>query len=494
MRFIFILFLLELALSQTAITILGVKFPVDKYEEVDNNSVIVTIGGISRLLGKDQVEDFIVQNSIGAIKSPNDLSDFTKRAKASGRTDWALRAVQTLCDERVVLSGKDLIVRDVISEFGEFGNYPKALDPECAKEIFLNPDLPPPTNLGILYKLSGVIKEEANKRVPILEKKSAERLIGRLLELYGETDLDVQAIKTNFLKFLDLKESLVKGSFNEAEKLVNDLKETSFNVVLNDLIHDGAKSENNAGKTIKILSFALSSRPSTFKILDDAIERLRGEDLLIFSSSKILKFASQSDKFIPKIKDLVNEALSTNSFLIAEEGIKALLEISPSDGERAVIRIIEKQRAVGLFAEADRAAKLLNRNLTFIEKFRLFLFSDGWLLGITGFSLALTLVLFTLKKKRIKVQQLEEENPKEVPKFVTMQRASGLDRRKDEYAILLEFFELSGEVTEREIKNAFRKKIKEVHPDLVEGQNQDFLKTKESYERLLELHNAFNRG
>lgn len=495
MRLISIIFLTQLALGEASVTVLGVAFPVDKFEVVDEESVIVTINGVSRLLSKDKLEAWVVEHALGAIKSPRDLGDFTKRAKSSGRIDWALKAVQTLCDEKVVLPGKDIIVRDVISELKDFKNYPKRLDPECAKEIMLNPNLPPPEEVSVLYKLAGAVKEEAEKRVAqgIIEGKSSERLIERMLELYGETDIEISALRNNYLSVTRLQDAITRGSFSEAEKLVLDLKNTGFSVAINEILHEQAKSSDNPGRSLQILSLAISTRPSTFEILDQAISNLSIDDISVFSSDRVLKFASQNDKLISKLKNLTVEALSSNSFLSAEEGIRALISISSKDGEKLALKMMEKQRALGLFAEANRTATLISRKLTFLERLRLFLLSDGWLLGLTGLSLALLLALLRIRRKK-KVLKVKIKEDEVAPKFVTMGRATGFDRRKDEYATLLEYFGLSGQVSEREIKNAFRKKIKEVHPDLVEGQDQNFLKTKESYERLLELHNAFNRG
>ncbi|GEM_PF-4264091 len=495
MRLLSIILFSQLVLAEASVTVLGVSFPVDKFEVVDEESVVVTINGVSRLLSKDKVDAWVVEHALGAIKSPRDLGDFTKRAKASGRIDWALKAIQTLCDEKVVLPGKDIIVRDVISELRDFKDYPKKLDPECAKEIILNPSLTPPEEVSVLYKLAGAVKEEAEKRVAqgIIEGKSSQSLIDRMLELYGETDIEVSALRNNYLQVNRLKDAITRGSFSEAEQLVLELKNTGFSVAINEILHEQAKSSNNPGRSLQILSLAISTRPSTFEILDQAISNLSKDDIPVFTSDRVLKFASQNEKLVFKLKSLTTEALSSNSFLEAEEGIKALISISSKDGEKLALKMMEKQRALGLFTEANRTATLISRKLTFLERLRLFLLSDGWLLGLTGLSLAILLTLLRIRRKK-KVIKVKIQENNDTPKFVTMGRATGFDRRKDEYGTLLEFFGLSGQVTEREIKNAFRKKIKEVHPDLVEGQDQDFLKTKESYERLLELHNAFNRG
>lgn len=496
MRFLFVLISITGAICDSTITVLGVPFPVEKFEQVDEQNVVVTIGGVSRLLSKEKLDDWVVSNGLSLIQNPKYLGDFAKRASSSGRKDWAAKSIQILCDEGVKLSGKDLIVRDVISQLSDIGPYAKNLDPECAKEIFLNPDLPAPSQISILYKLGPVVKEEAERRVAqyLIEGKSPDRLVSRMLELYGETDIEVSALKENLRSFNQLKDAIARGSFSEAQSIISRLKLTSFAAPVNEMLHEQAKEAKGSGIILQILSLVISTRPSTFEMLGAAIKDLSGTDISVLSSDRVLNFASKSERFSEKVAEIVQDSLKTNSFLIAEEGIRVLLKVSPLEGERLALKLIEKQRALGLFAEAQRTASLINRNLTLTERLRLFLLTDGWLLGLTGLSLALLLILLRVSKKRKSIE-LKSPSADEIgPKFVTMGRAAGFDRRKDEYATLLEFFGLSGQVTERDIKNAFRKKIKEVHPDVVQGQNQDFLKTKESYERLLELHNAFNRG
>lgn len=496
MRFLFILISITGAICESTITVLGVPFPVEKFEQVDEQNVVVTISGVSRLLSKEKLDDWVVSNGLSLIQNPTYLGDFAKRASSSGRKDWAAKSIQILCDEGVRLSGKDLIVRDVISQLSDIGPYAKNLDPECAKEIFLNPDLPAPSQISILYKLGALVKEEAQRRVAeyLMEGKSPDRLVSRMLELYGETDIEVSTLKQNLGSFDQLKDAIARGSFSEAQSIVDRLKLTNLAAPVNEMLHEQAKEAKSPGRTLQILSLVISTRPSTFEILGTAVENLSSTDISVLSSDRVLNFARKSEGFSKKIAGIVKDSLKINSFLVAEEGIRALVKVSSFEGEKLAIKMIEKQRALGLFAEAERTASLINRSLTLPERLRLFLLTDGWLLGLTGLSLALLLLLLRVRRKRKKTKPKSPPIDEIGPKFVTMGRATGFDRRKDEYATLLEFFGLSGQVTEREIKNAFRKKIKEVHPDVVEGQDQNFLKTKESYERLLELHNAFNRG
>ncbi len=77
--------------------------------------------------------------------------------------------------------------------------------------------------------------------------------------------------------------------------------------------------------------------------------------------------------------------------------------------------------------------------------------------------------------------------------------ASGNVKQVDEYSRLLEFFKLTDAASEEEIKEAYRKYVRENHPDMNNSDPEKikkFQEVKSIYERIMDIkRNSFmNRG
>lgn len=114
---------------------------------------------------------------------------------------------------------------------------------------------------------------------------------------------------------------------------------------------------------------------------------------------------------------------------------------------------------------------------------------------LLGFSIYL--YIRDLRRDRIDAEERQEQRisdeyaPEEAPHGFSMARIPrALNPRMGEYMALLEEFELGPMATERQIKAAYRQRIKEVHPDLNHNSAEDrarFVALTSLYERIVQL-------
>jgi hypothetical protein len=186
-----------------------------------------------------------------------------------------------------------------------------------------------------------------------------------------------------------------------------------------------------------------------------------------------------------------------------------LLEVRPdpsfeNDELRKQVVHYGKSPEIKGFVEA-RFQELSLKNEGIFESLRLqYLRSPTTVIGVVAIcilvSVLVLLILLRLEKQRIKRKTALENKPK--PKepnvenrkdrnspgyFVNRNSSSKSADQDDEYSKLLGLFELTDKASEADIKHAYRKKMKELHPD----RSQD--RTPEQIEKFNDLQNAYER-
>jgi len=156
------------------------------------------------------------------------------------------------------------------------------------------------------------------------------------------------------------------------------------------------------------------------------------------------------------------------------------------------------------FAQGRRSELDLHGGLSFSQKLKLLIRGQSLeLLMLLGFALlgallvtfALYGVLKILEKSKGKMTKLEDRNQ---PGFLGSHQAEGFLTRQDEYSRLLQLFDLTDTCTENDIKKAYRRKMKELHPDSGKSLNDqemvEFRDLQEAYEKILTMRKSWFMG
>lgn len=506
-------------------TVLGLRIPIEKLENVDDKSVVVQIAGNqSRLIEKSALDEYVVSEGLRPeiVKnlSPQELASFIESSVNNQKTSWVAHGISVLCQTSQEASSKDPILKSSIN-FLVSQKYlepllklipkPDQFDEICAAPIFIPvSELKIASPISYLYKFSSSIKSQIRQNVinSLTEgnKQAANTNLENLVFLYGDADSDVDLLKKALIALQEAEDHLKEGRSIELASRTKLLNEAGFQGVWDSILEREAKTLINEGNAEKALNILSLQRVSSGEILVSALKALNKDNISVFTNEttkfRIIETANSHPKFIKEISDSIESALGASiksgQLLGSSEALEILSAIGSSSSDEIIYSAGLYQAKQGNFQKAQAIFSLLKRPLNLSERLKLFILTRGLILSliIGGFGISL-LLYFILKsrKQKIKVapKQVEEEET-ERPRFVTSATWGRVQVGDPEYRDLLNFFNLPIDATEKDIKNAFRKKIKEVHPDVNNNSSDEklFIQTKENYERLLTLIEARN--
>ena len=342
--------------------------------------------------------------------------------------------------------------------------------------------------------------------------------------VFGNDDKEALRFSTLFAKLEaqkadgDLVEQITVLSKNDPEikKYFEPLFAESVQKRIEDLLADG-----KAEKALDLLAQTDVTRrtPKTHELTEAAIVKLSTQSTFLAENPSVLKFVGFLSDKDPHIRDAVLLYIEQTAMRMSAYPDRAISILSALSVIRPDPNILNDQIRVSLAVQRLEAgdsssAKIYLQQvitpLTISQRLDLFtarikgskfIFSLGIVVVLTVCSLCMWLLFFRAKRSRriqaartTKTERdtVEEEAPERPrPAFVTShttprRRTSHLPM---EYLEALSDLGLQPEATLKDVKAAFRAKMKDIHPDAVghkEESTVDFINTKQAYEVILE--------
>lgn len=531
---IFFRTLIALSLTSFAwadsITILGVDFPVERITHSEDSTVIVTLNGESRLIPKSALDEFVIKGVFSKAfreklsLSGSQLEKFMIEALNNKNYEWVATSLASYCDEGFAQAGKKGFIqglyareKDIFIKINQY--FEKSIniihfDSECSEFLYKaginHPEQVKNGYLKLLYKIAPTIKElyKQGFAQSIISDEESSKLLNSYKVLYGDTD----PLVTYFTKRKLLISSITENVTHKRWlNLKNDIDTTGpeEKVVISQFLSN--KASDLCSKELLIDCISLLScipdegfRSDIPSMIKKALTEKISLENEIFIRKDLLKFLVKVSLKSPEVKnefeDMLESKLERSSEVFNFELLSILHELSPAKARSHGVLIAKKLYAIN---QTEDAKKIINNfvpQLSFLEKLSLHasrLFNSlFFLLSVAGVILT---TLGCIRFGKASKKQIDKSGNATTsgayqppPRFVSEIKLNLDTPRRIEINTCLHYFGLSENASEKEIKNAYRKRIKDVHPDAMGGSqnaeaNAEFLKTQEMYERLTEL-------
>lgn len=537
------------------ISICGVRFPVDSTKRMNDGSIKVDINGYAKLVSPSQLNDYVVNENFKDTEfrkaaHPDTLLDFIFCAAEQGERKWAEIALSAIIEsgestaEHVTtllsrLKGEDEIIKGALLGASDSESKPIVLIPLL---LHIGEG---DTEWLRTYGARWAFKRGADLRKGFVEnfisslsdaayEKKTSIPLGVLEALYGADDSTVVKIKSvlsrvnsiqSALRGENLSSVLTLLSSDDSDPEVSSMLEP----VILETIHREAKNllqEGRASDALLVLSRLKLERrtPTTHELVRESLRKLSVADISAVDHagiSEMLKFLCDKDEEIRRL--WLEKLASGTSFLISrgEMGnasrLVERLSVIPSVGSDVAdplrFKIAKAYYAVGDESNGQQTILSMTRAPSFTERISLYAarlsrlgvtilvllvvaaaaigFSPG---KVSGFVSRIKGWFISNDTSHVEEDEYEDDASAELPRFVSLSAMSKYDPRLEEYSALLELFGLKLGANEKQIKAAYRLKMKEVHPDLKGDRNKEsdaeFISFRGKYERLVELHRS----
>lgn len=349
--------------------------------------------------------------------------------------------------------------------------------------------------------------------------QDAEQYTTLMKEFFSADDPEVKSFQVLIVKLHEL----VQGG-NEVETTLSDLSSSDpilkryLAPLVMETIHKKAKeylAVNQSEKALQILSQVDQEKrtPLTHSLTVDSLKALPPNSRIFFDVQRVGDFiekVSSNDPFVREayfnlLERILKDRVSLDMITDGQEVLKLVTRIRPdpntlNDGFRIEAAIIllksdKKQDAKIFLDDVKTGIPILSRlRIIGIKMYIQRVLVCIVLVGLIGIFFALRFlpslatILFPPPKDGDEPSLQEEELERSRPVFVSSRgRVGGVPH---EYLEVLYELGLDGSATLKDIKTAYRNKIKDIHPDhqLNESSdNAEFLRVKDVYERALEI-------
>ena len=534
---VFLLIASPCFLSAEDFLIYNLKFPIIKINEIDSNLVEVHLKNNIEIVGKDDVNNFIVKNLF--LNSNNfakdDLKIFLEQSIRDENFNIAYLALKEL-DEVKNIKTEDYLLYEKLFNLKFYQEITPILIEELTNSqikkslvwqyYFYNGIL----NFGIKkieFKefLNQKIIEEINESIILSKIEDNISVDFALSEMDRfHTKLYKSSSSKGFEVFLKDYQDLISSPKKFIEKydlfkLEYEPYYSRLNVQINSYQFDFIKLslDNNFSQDafdLLILTHFEERSEKHHEVLLSIINSIsitQSPILIIQPYQSIIKEYSVKDARIKNATigayvKVINQFYSQNKVNEAQDYFNILeqyLEPSSLELNKLFFKKIQILHSQGLrhlvLADLETKSNFLNMQQ------RVWLFLRGYylfLLITIGFLISL---YFLIKYLKIKYGQ-EKLDSFDEPVQDTGNLSSkikSLNSQIQEYKSLLSFFELKDTCVAKDIKKAYRKRVKEFHPDLNNGAeqknltidpNNDFIEITKKYESLLALHNQYKKN
>lgn len=544
-------FSIALSVNADELTIFGLKFPVDRIVEVDENSTSVTIQGQTLLLAKTKLRAYVANRILESellskTFESEQLRTFFKNALESTELDYSADlAMQSffVLAERDLTEGKDTALQSLIQQSRASAQFNAVARKILANERSLA--LPGPYLLELIYSvgledpdwLLSHSQATLSKLSIDLESFINERLKQALLAGDFKHSLKIVAIASRVFGAEDSRYQRVRFLHDEVSRLssffeVGDLASVYPSLdaarkdpVLKDLvsplllkaIHREASKmlsqDRPDAALLALKDVELSRRTSTtHKLVEDAIERLKpglNSVLTDLQVELMLRSLALKDPYISKayliaLQDQLRFLADSDRVESAYKLLERILEIRPDPAQENDLARLHLSLAALDSGDRGLARSILNGKtgrLGLFNGLRLifagYYFSVWFIYILFAIALASAAILLfkSLPRLKFKSETIGTGIRRNAMDVMSSEESVGprftsprvRDYQLEEYEENMALFGLHPGSSEKEIKAAYRNAVKEFHPDANPDANTL------ASEKFIELTNAYNK-
>ncbi len=522
----------------------GVSFNVEELRPTGAGSTAVVLGRESALVDDEKINDYIVEQyfknrELFLTLSTKQVEQFVSAALEEGDIEAGALAVRGLFEFG------DASNPSVVTYFEELKKNERGV--ELFKRLL--PDMPAATvspqifsilivtvavqdlnwihdNIPTVLKthsaeLRSYLQSRVYEHIKDQDLDSARPLADLMTALFSPEDEEVKSLKLLMAKL----QSLLSGSLKEGNEAVISLSELAGDdpvlhrylaPVFIDTIHQrsvAALNGRNSERALILLSFFFIDRGTTeiYTLLIEALRVLPQQSEVLLQRKKIedfIVYVAEKDSFVREayIENLEqNIAYRVSKGLLSDtRSVFALLNrVRPdpnslNDGLRirsaiTLIKLDQGAEADELLGDVKTGVPILDTlKIFFIKLFNSSIFTVflvAAFLALAAFFWRTLIKLSDPSSPRRRAQpEVDGPQDSERPAFVTARsRSGGLPH---EYIECLHEFGMTPSSPMKEIKTAFRNRVKDIHPDHQSSANEspaEFIRIKAVYERLLEI-------
>jgi hypothetical protein len=420
-----------------------------------------------------------------------------------------------------------LLETKAVNEFS-----PTAL-PELIAILILDPSLELPESVKhLITSKAGLVKNVLKNRFFNALKDAnptlAKTILDRFIAVYGKDDPDVRSLSVVLSK-VEGSTSLSEftGILVELSGKDPELRRSLATIAL-DLLHERVFKFIQAQKPIEAIhelsGIDIDRRtPRTHQLATLAVQSLTFSDFIALKddtkSREFIKFLSAKDQnfrdacLITLEKEIlsifINQSFSEQIF---NAGFELMSDVRPDPNalnDRIRIKCIEQAYESGDTSPIKFIKSDIRSSLTFVDEIKLIILylKNNTIFILVTLLAVIGLIFGAIKKiKKLKAsrsnfksadyhksnnntsEELIEEPEEERPLFVKGRTTNS--KYPAMYVELLAEFGLNPDSTIKEIKSAYRSRMKDIHPDLAGASSKhtsEFIHYQEAYERLIEF-------
>ncbi|MGI6680577.1 MAG: hypothetical protein ACOX3T_03735 [Bdellovibrionota bacterium] len=524
--------------------IFGYKFPVESAQYLDGDLVNITIKGKeSAIVEKDKSDFYVFENLVKA----NALDEFYKICGSEclsnifqssfNQKDFNLSSLSYILlvnlvnkDEKFInlqdifLESKDnldvlefykyLFSQELPTKLLQNENVNKKLSEYCIKLSLNDSANISASVLGFVAKneksvaleFDRLLKEsvlfdnslnEANDLINLEEKllgfsssfyqkhiadlNKTKRIVGSIKKAKSKAELeDILLSNYKQVSFFDFIEEqfLERVYFLVDESLKGKLYSDALNTLM--LVPQNKVSE----KTLMYIQNIFEHSPKNIKLLTTSnFNKLKSilknndwlkEKVIIFEEAYLSSLIKNFNK-----NDFVN-------------GFNMLLELRPNasiKNDSLKISLAFEALSLNNKGLSNQILSTVNNKFSYLISFRgLFLFCKRYLWMFFAVATAFVFIYISMLKASKGDVKRPSANEK-VSEKSNGEKKVDLTNEIKEYQRILKYFDLSENVYDiKKIKSAYRKKIKQIHPDIIGKETKEFSTVQEMYKSLLKLH------
>lgn len=535
------------------LSIAGVKFQVDELVKIDAENVQLSIGGETVIIPQAQLESLVIQRSLKDHRFVANLEDkvlenFAIERLRIGNTEQAAQALEILFERQieqplyaqkfleslpadVQLDTRLQLYRSIILALRDSERLRVFITYPMYRIGLKDPDWLRVNATAAVYLLGNNLKElaarEFSRALAANDFSAMETILRFLQELFGANDTVYRKFRLAQSRILEVKQLLEQQKVELITPWIKGIKNDSeLFALLADFVYETLRQQaaiylqaKRPELALRILIWIDASRrsPQLHLLVLDALTGLGAEERQIVADSSIAEMLLLYANHDQAISEKYQEILAEQVRLYLDQDQPNQSEIYFSHLEQLKTRdfnLLDELRIEqalvygqkGFSAIARRKLQQVSGGIGLINRIRLAmlgLYSHNVMRLVLMFSmLTFGSAWFFVRYKRIAseaIQSVDSEARQDHRKEradaqsqVTFSaRSRSRDPRSEEYAVCLRVLGLQATSTLREIKTAYRSKVKDAHPDRQasgSGTASDrFIQLTSAYERALEL-------
>lgn len=541
--------LIPLNARSESLVVYGVQLKVDSLTLLPGNMARVSLFGSERIVSREELPSYVLESYLehgSTDLKTGDWQAIFRNAAESGDLKQAADVLVYLLSDRtgdassiehLLLSVKDerqatVIAKNALQEAAGKPIVPSLVPPLFFKAGMQDPEWMRGAGLKVLYRsfneTKTYLRAKFVQQLSNTNLDKAKEVLALILTLFGDSDSDAKSLQALLSRVQTIRSALDSGNINDVLSVLSagepaPSTDQEMRLVVSQIaLNEAARllREKNYGGILLVLSRIGTSlrTPRAHELVREALGDLSPNDLDILGNSDVkamLVGYSGNDEalkgiYISRLEERIKRMLKAGNVSDTEDVLKNILLLRPDpNSSNDAIRIRQTKRYLRQGSDSRAVEKLLavKTGIPLLDRawfglFRLVFRTSVWfylllLVCVGGF-----LGYFLLSGRKVRKREavwrtlgweegLYDRGRDLARPFVSSELRPGIDPVFREYFECLELLGLKPGATPKDVKTAYRKKMKEVHPDLHSGEEEEsskrFIRIRKAYERLLQL-------